>query len=91
MASAAHPHGTCALFAGTDVYEYEADYFFGDHSGQEMSDSLLKDLIGSPNMQLTGHQAFLTNEALEQIIGTTMSNLHAYLDGAELKNEVKAQ
>lgn len=74
---------------GTDVYEYEANYFFDDHSGKPMEDKLLKDLIAAPNMQITGHQAFLTNEALGQIVGTTMTNLQTFRDGAESKNEVK--
>ena len=76
---------------GADVYEHEANYFFEDHSGKPMEDPLLAELIASPNLQVTGHQAFLTGEALGQIIGTTMSNLQAFRDGAELKNEVKAQ
>ena len=54
-----------------------------------MADELLKALIASDNMQITGHQAFLTNEALGQIVGTTMANLQTFRDGADSKNEVK--
>mmetsp|Transcript_1397 Transcript_1397/g.3665 ORF Transcript_1397/g.3665 Transcript_1397/m.3665 type:complete len:422 (-) Transcript_1397:537-1802(-) len=74
---------------GTDVYEHEAAYFFDDHSSEPMADGLLAAMIGSPNFQLTGHQAFLTREALEQIVGTTMKNLGEFLEGAELTNAVK--
>lgn len=52
---------------GTDVYENEAAYFFDDHSAFEMADRLLADLIGSPNFQLTGHQAFLTREVSAEL------------------------
>ena len=76
---------------GADVYEHEADYFFEDHSAKQMEDALLAKMLAHPNVQITGHQAFLTNEALAQIIGTTMTNLSQYLEGAELTNEVKPQ
>ena len=53
------------------------------------SNALLTKLIAHPNVQLTGHQAFLTKEALGQIVSTTMANLTQYLEGAELTNEVR--
>ena len=74
---------------GADVYEGEAAYFFDDHSGEEIADKLLERLVGLPNAQITGHQAFLTEEALTQIVGTTMMNLGQFLEGMELTNEVK--
>lgn len=73
------------------MYEHEAAYFFDDHSADAPAerDQLLASLIGMENAQLTGHQAFLTNDALKQIVGTTMFNLAQTLKGEELKNEVK--
>ena len=76
-------------FYGSDVYEFEGPYFFDDHSGAPMADELLARLIAQPNVQLTGHQAFLTKEAVGQIVGTTVKNLSQFLEGAELTNEVK--
>ena len=76
-------------FYGSDVYEFEGPYFFDDHSGAPMADELLARLIAQPNVQLTGHQAFLTKEAVGQIVGTTIKNLSQFLEGAELTNEVK--
>ena len=75
---------------GADVYEFEADYFFEDHSAEPLADTLLSRLIAHPNVQLTGHLAFLTEEALSQIVNTTMHNLGQHLEGVELTNEVKA-
>jgi len=77
-------------FYGTDVYEHEAAFFFDDHSGEEISDGTLKKLLGMPTAMLTGHQAFLTNDALSQIVGTTIKNISQFLDGSELQNQVKA-
>ena len=75
---------------GSDVYEYEAPYFFDDHSKDDAKDALLSSLLACPTAQITGHQAFLTNEALSQIVLTTTTNLHQFLRGEELKNQVKA-
>ena len=77
---------------GTDVYEHESPYFFDDHSSDAEGerDPLLSSLIGMDTVLLTGHQAFLTAEALTQIVGTTMLNLNQRMRGEELKNEVKA-
>ena len=75
---------------GADVYEFEADYFFEDRSAEPLADALLARLIAHPNVQLTGHLAFLTEEALSQIVSTTMLNLSQHLEGVELTNEVKA-
>jgi len=75
---------------GSDVYEYEAPYFFDDHSKDDAKDALLSSLLACPTAQITGHQAFLTNEALSQIVLTTTTNLHQFLRGEELKNQVQA-
>ena len=58
-----------------DVYEEEADVFFEDRSGHIMEDELLSRLISMPNVIVTSHQAFLTEEALNNIAETTVNNI----------------
>ena len=58
-----------------DVYEEEADLFFEDLSDQVIADDELMRLTTFPNVIITGHQAFLTREALQNIAQTTVSNL----------------
>jgi D-lactate dehydrogenase len=58
-----------------DVYEEEADLFFEDLSDQVIADDDLMRLTTFPNVIITGHQAFLTREALQNIAQTTVSNL----------------
>ena len=61
-----------------DVYEEEGDIFFSDNSGHIMDDDTLARLIAMPNVIVTSHQAFLTNEALENIAKTTIDNIESY-------------
>ena len=58
-----------------DVYEEEADIFFNDNSNHIMDDDTLARLISMPNVIVTSHQAFLTEEALANIAETTVKNL----------------
>jgi len=58
-----------------DVYEEEADLFFEDRSGHILNDDLLARLISMPNVIVTSHQAFLTEEALHNIAETTVQNI----------------
>ena len=58
-----------------DVYEEEADIFFEDRSGHIPADDLLVRLISMPNVIVTSHQAFLTEEALNNIAETTVGNI----------------
>ena len=51
--------------AALDVYEEETDVFFEDYSQEIMSDDILTILISMPNVLITSHQAFLTDEALQ--------------------------
>ena len=60
-----------------DVYEEEADIFFEDRSGHIMDDDLLSRLISMPNVIVTSHQAFLTEEALNNIAETTVNNIRS--------------
>ena len=73
---------------GLDVYEEESDYVFEDLSESIMQTSLIQRLLSFPNVTMTSHQGFLTEEALTNIAETTMENAQAYINGDELKNEV---
>ncbi len=63
-----------------DVYEEEADIFFEDRSGHILDDELLSRLISLPNVIVTSHQAFLTEEALQNIAETTAQNIRSFFD-----------
>lgn len=71
-----------------DVYEEEGDLFYEDYSGHIVEDDVLARLISMPNVIVTSHQAFLTEEALSNIAETTVSNLTAFFSGAPLINRV---
>lgn len=71
-----------------DVYEEESDFFFEDFSGHIMEDDTLARLISMPNVIVTSHQAFLTNEALENIAETTVTNLVGFFEKGECPNEL---
>lgn len=73
---------------GLDVYEQEADLFFKDLSDQLISDEVFQRLLTFPNVLITGHQAFLTREALTQISQTTVHNLQLLCSGAACSNEL---
>ena len=62
-------------FACLDVYEEESDLFFQDRSGHILDDDTLRSLISMPNVLITSHQAFLTEEALNNIADTTTLNI----------------
>lgn len=74
--------------AGLDVYEEEDAYFFEDHSAQVIQDDVLARLLTFPNVLVTGHQAFLTREALTAIADTTLANVVDYFATGELPNEI---
>ena len=64
-----------------DVYEEEGDLFYEDYSGHIVQDDKLVRLIAMPNVIVTSHQAFLTNEALDNIAATTVNNLTRFFSG----------
>ena len=74
---------------GMDVYEEESKYFFSDWSTDIMTDDTLARLLTFPNVIITGHQAFLTTNALKNLADTTLENIKAFSSGNELVNEVK--
>src|SRR3954462_2682887 len=66
---------------GLDVYEEEEGVFFEDLSGQILQDDELARLLTFPNVLITAHQAFLTQEALAEIARVTVANLTAFPSG----------
>jgi D-lactate dehydrogenase len=71
-----------------DVYEQEADLFFEDLSSEIISDDVFQRLLTFPNVLITGHQAFLTEEALEAIACTTLQSIADAEAGRPLANRV---
>ncbi|OQW49202.1 MAG: hypothetical protein A4S09_03805 [Proteobacteria bacterium SG_bin7] len=66
--------------AALDVYEEEENIFFKDHSEDIIDDDILVRLMTFPNVLITSHQAFLTQEALGQIAETTISNANNFVN-----------
>ena len=71
-----------------DVYEEESDIFFEDFSGHIVEDDTLARLISMPNVIVTSHQAFLTEEALGNIAETTALNLLEFDKNGTCQNEL---
>ena len=71
-----------------DVYEEESDIFFEDYSGHIIEDDTLARLITMPNVIVTSHQAFLTEEALSNIAETTVENIVTFFQTGECQNEI---
>jgi len=63
---------------GLDVYEEESDLFFENLSGQIIQDDVFARLLTFPNVLITGHQGFLTQEALSAIAQTTLDNIDTF-------------
>jgi D-lactate dehydrogenase len=78
-------------YLGLDVYEQEEHLFFKDLSESIIQDDLIARLMSFPNVLITAHQGFLTDEALTQIAQTTLQSLQDFEQGNLLKNEVKAK
>ena len=74
--------------AGLDVYEEEANLFFEDNSNEIIQDDVLALLISLPNVIITSHQGYLTEEALDNIASITLKNFDDYLNGLNLENEI---
>ena len=75
-------------YLGLDVYEQEEKLFFNDLSENVIQDDLIMRLLSFPNVLITSHQGFFTEEALTQIAQTTLQNLDDFAAGVTLKNLV---
>ncbi|OIQ18754.1 2-hydroxyacid dehydrogenase [Lacinutrix sp. MedPE-SW] len=71
-----------------DVYENEKNLFFKDRSTQIPIDDMFVTLNAMPNVLITGHHAFLTDEALTNIAETTIYNLDCWSEDKASKNEL---
>ena len=69
-------------YLGIDVYEEEEQLFFKDRSDDIIQDDVFARLQTFPNVIITGHQAFLTREALTNIASTTLNNITAFESGS---------
>lgn len=74
---------------GINVYEQEENLFFQNLLETIIMDEQIARLMTFPNVLITGHQAFLTHEALAQIVATTLQNLDELTASEDLINEVK--
>lgn len=71
-----------------DVYEKEKGLFFNDHRRTVLTDEMFIQLRSFRNVLITGHQGFLTHEALRGIATTTFSNLQSWAAGTVSQNEL---
>ena len=77
-------------YFGTDVYEEEENLFFEDLSGTVIQDDTFQLLQSFPNVVITAHQAFFTEEALSNIAETTLSNIAEVEASKPCANEIHA-
>nr|WP_199292848.1 2-hydroxyacid dehydrogenase [Streptomyces sp. SID8381] len=71
---------------GLDVYESEAGLFFLDKSLEAIEDDILARLLTFPNVLVTSHQAYYTEDAVRQIVETTVRNVLDYKAGRRSEN-----
>jgi D-lactate dehydrogenase len=76
---------------GLDVYEQEGDLFFQDLSDQVIQDDVFERLLTFPNVLITGHQGFFTDEALSSIAQTTLQNISVFERDGVCQNEVTVE
>jgi len=71
-----------------DVYEQESNLFFKDLSDQIIDDDIFQRLLTFPNVLITGHQGFFTEQALQEIVHTTFMNITEFKQGVLLTNKI---
>lgn len=76
-------------YLGIDVYELEEHLFFHNLSEEVIQDDVIMRLIGFPNVLITAHQGFFTEEALTQIAQTTINSIDAFEGGNLLQHTVR--
>lgn len=74
-------------YLGIDVYEQEEKLFFRDLSANIIEDDTIQRLTSFPNVLVTAHQAFFTEEALSQIAHTTLTNIQEFSQQKSLTNK----
>ncbi len=77
-------------YLGLDVYEQEGDLFFEDLSEQIIQDDIFERLLTFPNVVITAHQAFFTQNALHNIAHTTLSNITDFEQRRKCVNTVNS-
>ena len=77
-------------YLGLDVYELESNLFFEDLSEDVIQDDVFQRLLTFPNVLITGHQAFFTENALKSIAETTLANITDFEQGNPSPNQVSA-
>lgn len=75
-------------YLGIDVYEQEEKLFFHNLSEEVIQDDTIMRLMSFPNVLVTAHQGFFTEEALVQIARTTLESLDTFVQGGSLINKV---
>ena len=75
-------------YLGLDVYEQEDKLFFRDFSESIIQDDVILRLLSFPNVLITAHQAFFTDEALTQIAQITLRNIECFEKGLTLENVI---
>ncbi|MFC3034585.1 2-hydroxyacid dehydrogenase [Pseudoalteromonas fenneropenaei] len=76
-------------YLGLDVYEQESELFFKNRSEEIIQDDTFSRLVSFPNVLITGHQGFFTQEALHEIARVTLANISAWESKQPLLNQVK--
>jgi len=71
-----------------DVYEAEEGLFFSNHEGEILDDEIISRLMTFPNVLITGHQGFFTQESLSEIANVTVNNLKCFEEGKECPNTI---
>ena len=74
-------------YLGIDVYEQEEHLFFRDLSDSIIQDDEIQRLMSFPNVLITAHQAFFTEEALSQIAITTLNSIMQLIKNSKLNNQ----
>jgi D-lactate dehydrogenase len=75
-------------YLGIDVYEQEEKLFYHNLSEEIIHDDTIMRLMSFPNVLVTAHQGFFTEEAQTQIVQTTLQNINAFEQGKQLTNRI---
>ncbi|MDQ7003808.1 MAG: 2-hydroxyacid dehydrogenase [Ghiorsea sp.] len=76
-------------YLGLDVYEQESELFFEDFSCDIIQDDIFERLLTFPNVLITSHQGFFTQEALQNIAKITLDNITQFEQTLQSKQPLK--